>query len=126
MLWDATVQCDRRIGHQIGHRMGHRIGHRKPDMVEMNKKGGRLEGPGRNRIKETRDEKLIIYDDGNSEIRRLWSMEGVDVRPIIFGALGNISQRFQKNWYKKKMVEDHLPKLALVESAGILGQVLEV
>ena len=89
MLWDWAIQCDKEIDA------------RRPDIVIVNKVHKEVKIidvaiPGDVRVLEKEIEKIEKYGPLKDEIARLWDMQKVSVIPVVVGALGAVSTRFQK------------------------------
>ena len=56
--------------------------------------------PGDNRIGEKETEKIEKYQALKREIKNLWSMRKVEVIPVVVGALGCVSIKFEQ-WIEK-------------------------
>ena len=66
---------------------------RRPDLILVNKKAKSsviidVAIPGDCRIREKEIEKIENYQNMTRELKRLWSLEKVEVVPVIVGALG--------------------------------------
>ena len=82
------IQCD------------HQIEYRKPDIVVVDKAEKKcaiidVAIPGDNRIGEKETEKIEKYQALKREIKNLWSMRKVEVIPVVVGALGCVSIKFE-------------------------------
>ena len=93
VLWNFLIQCD------------HQIECRKPDIVVVNKaeKKCAIIGvaiPGDNRIGEKETVKMEKYQALKREIKNLWSMRKIEVIPVIVGALGRVSMKFEQ-WIER-------------------------
>ena len=89
MLWDWAIQCHKEIDA------------RRPDIVIVNKVHKEVKIidvaiPGDVRVLEKEIEKIEKYGPLKDEIARLWDMQKVSVIPVVVGALGAVSTRFQK------------------------------
>ena len=82
--------------------------------------------PGDVRVIEKEIEKIEKYGPLKDEIARLWDMRKVSVIPIVVGALGGVSTRFQK-FVKDIGITlkiEYAQKTALLGTARILRLVL--
>ena len=82
--------------------------------------------PGDARVFEKEIEKIDKYKPLKDEVARLWNMPKVTVIPIVVGALGAISNRFEK-FVKEVGIHirvEHVQKTALLGTARILRLVL--
>ena len=84
ILWDFTVQCDRKIEA------------RRPYIVFLDKKEREVVTidvaiPGDDRVKDKGLEKLEKYQLLKDEIAKVWRMRKVIVVPVVIGALGAVS-----------------------------------
>ena len=118
ILWDFTIQCDRKIEA------------RRPDFVFVNNKKREVVMidvaiPGDDRAKEKELEKYQLLKDG---IAKVWHMRKVVVVPAVIGALGAVSVNF-KEYMKRigvKVRLDVVQKTALLGTAKILRKVLSL
>ena len=119
ILWDVMIQCDKEIQA------------RRPDIVVVDKckREVRIVDiaiPGDARVCEKEIEKIDKYKPLKDEVARLWNMRKVTVIPIVIGALGAISNRFEK-FVKEVGIHirvEHVQKTALLGTARILRLVL--
>ena len=82
--------------------------------------------PGDVRVCEKELEKINKYKLLQDEIARLWNVRKVTVIPIVVGALGAITTRFEK-FVMEAGIElrvEHVQKTALLGTARILRLVL--
>ena len=119
ILWDVMIQCDKEIQA------------RRPDIVVVDKckREVRIVDiaiPGDSRVCEKEIEKLHKYKPLKDKVARLWNMRKVAVIPIVVGALGAISNRFEKFVMEVgiDIRAEHVQKTALLGSARILRLVL--
>ena len=89
ILWDSTVQCDRKIEA------------RKPDIVFIYKKERvviitDLAIPGDDSVKGKELEKLEKYQLLKDKIAKVWRMRKVIVVPVVIRALGAVSINFKE------------------------------
>ena len=89
ILWDFTVQCDRKIEA------------RKPDIVFVDKKEREVviidvAIPGDGRVKDKELGKVEKYQLLKDEIAKVWQMRKVIVVPVVIGALGAVSVNFKE------------------------------
>ena len=94
ILWDFTVQCDRKIEA------------RRPDIVFIDKKEREVviidvAIPGDDRVKDKELEKLEKYQLLKDKIAKVWRMRKVIVVPVVTGALGAVSVNFKE--YMKRL-----------------------
>ena len=121
ILWDFTVQCDRKIEA------------RRPDIVFIDKKEREVviidvAIPGDDRVKDKELEKLEKYQLLKDEIAKVWRVRKVIVVPVVIGALGAVSVNF-KEYMKRIGVNVRLEviqKTALLGTAKILRRVLSL
>ena len=121
LLWDFTIQCDRKIEA------------RRPDIVFIDKKKREVVMidvaiPGDDRVKEKELEKIEKYQLLNDEIAKDWHMRKVILVPVDIGALGAVSVNF-KEYMKRigvKVRLEVIQKTALLGSAKILRKVLSL
>jgi len=119
ILWDCVIQCDKEIDA------------RRPDIVIVDKLQNEVKIidvaiPGDVRVLEKEIEKIEKYGPLKDEIARLWDMRKVSVIPIVVGALGAVSTRFQ-NFVKDIGITlkiEYAQKTALLGTARILRLVL--
>ena len=100
ILWDMTMQCD------------HLMEARRPDIV----------------VVEKENNKEIIVDIASlCDHRELWGIRHLGVVPVVVGALGVVSKRFDA-WLEKLGITirmELLQKTALLGTARILRKLLE-
>ena len=94
LLWDFTVQCDRKIEA------------RRPDIAFIDKKETEVVMidvaiPGDDRMKENELEKAEKYQLLKDEIAKVWRVRKVIVVPVVIGALGAVSVNFRE--YMKRI-----------------------
>ena len=113
------IQCDKEIHPS------------RPDIVVVDgcKKEVRIVDiviPGDARVCEKEIEKIDKYKPLKDEVARLWNMRKVTVIPIVVGALGAISNRFEKFVMEVgiRIRVEHVQKAALLGSAIILSLVI--
>ena len=106
---------------------------RRPDIVlvdKMNKEVKIIDiaVPGDSRVKEKELEKMEKYQYLREEIGHVWQMRSATVVPVVIGALGVISNKFEKHIKKLgvKIATDVIQKTALLGSARILRKVLSI
>ena len=121
LLWDFTIQCDRVIEA------------RRPDIVFVDKKNKEVKiidiaVPGDSRVKEKELEKIEKYQMLREEIGHVWQMNKVTVIPVVIGALGVISDKFERYMEKLevKIAIEIIQKTALLGTARILRKVLSL
>ena len=83
------IQCDQHIQA------------RKPDIVLLNKRTKEaiiidIATPSDKRVQEKEAEKKEKYQSSKDEIARLWDLEKVKVIPVVIGALGMITKKFEE------------------------------
>ena len=84
--------------------------------------------PAYGRVEEKEKEKDEKYQDLKREIGRLWRMRKVQVVPVVIGALGSVTQGFDK-WIEKLGIPCNvavIQKTALLGTARILRKVLKM
>ena len=121
ILWDFTIQCDRKIEAK------------RPDIVFIDKKKREVVMidvviPGDDRVKGKEIEKIEKYQLLKDEIAKAWHMRKVIVVPVVIGALGAVSVNF-KEYMKRIGVKVRLKviqKTALLGTAKTLGKVLSL
>ena len=104
---------------------------RGPDIVVVDnvKKEAMIIGvaiPGYTRVCDKEREKIEKYRLLKDEIARLWQMKKVVVIPIVVGALGTITTKFEK-FIESLGIEiriEHVQKSALLRTARIIRKVL--
>ena len=94
ILWDFTIQCDRKIEA------------RRPDIVFIDKTKREVVMidvaiPGDDRVKEKELEKIEKYQLLKDEIAKVWHMRKVIVVLVVIGALGAVSANFRE--YMKRI-----------------------
>ena len=121
ILWNFTVQCDRKIEA------------RRPDVVFIDKKEREVviidvAILGDDRVKDKELEKLEKYQLLKDEIAKVWYMQKVVVVPVVIGALGAVSVNFKE--YMKRIGANArlevIQKTALLGTAKIVKKVLSV
>ena len=110
LLWDMMIQCDQHVQA------------RKPDIVFMNKKKKELKIidiaiPGDIRVNEKENEKIEKYQLLKDELARLWGLKKAKVIPVVIGALGVISKRFEG--FIKEC--DDTIRLEVMQKTALLG-----
>ena len=78
---------------------------RRPDIVVIYKKEGvctivEIAVPADRRLEEKEQEKVEKYHDLKRKIGRMWGIRKVQVVPVVIGALGSVTKRFDK-WIEK-------------------------
>jgi len=108
------IQCDKEIQA------------RRPDVSLVDKwkrkvRIGDIAIPGDARVCEKEIEKIGKYKPLKDEVARLWNMQKMIVIPIIVGALGVISNRFEKFVMEAGIQNriEHVQKTALLGTARI-------
>ena len=121
LLWDFHVQSD------------HVIEHCRPDLLLVKKKTKEatiidIAVPGDTRIADREQDKILAYQDLKREIKRVWQLRKVNVIPIVVGALGTVTPKFQGylDTVSCKLKVSNIQKTALLGSAHILRKVLEI
>ena len=119
ILWDVVIQCDKEIEA------------RRPDIVVLDKTSKEVKVidtaiPGDVRVCEKELEKINKYKLLKDEIARLWNVRKVTVIPIVVGALGAITTRFEKFVMEAgtELRVEHAQNTALLGTARILRLVL--
>ena len=119
LLWDFTIQCDRMDEA------------RRPDIVFVDKKREikilDVAVPGDGRVKDKELEKIEMYQVLKEEVGRIWGMKKViPVIPVVIGALGAISDKFDKHTEEigVQIRIQVIQKTALLGTARILRNVL--
>ena len=82
--------------------------------------------PGHTRVLDKKQEKIEKYSLLKGKIARLWQMKKVVVIPIVVGALGTITTKFEK-YIESLGIEiriEHVQKSALLGTARIIRKVL--
>ena len=110
LLWDMMIQGD------------HHIQARKPDIVLLNKKKKEVKIidiaiPGDTRVREKELEKIEKYQPLRDELARLWGLKKAKVIPVVIGALGVISRKFEG--YIKEC-DDNI-RLEVMQKTTLLG-----
>ena len=121
ILWDVTVQCDRKIEA------------RRPDFVFADKKEREVVKidvaiPGDDRVKDKELEKVEKYQLLKDKIAKVRQMRKVIVVPVVIGALGAVSVNF-KEYMRRigvKVRLEVIQKTALLGTAKILRKVLSL
>ena len=121
ILWDFTIQCDRMVEA------------RRPDIVFVDKKEKEVKiidiaVPGDVRVKDKELEKIEKYQLLREEVGRIWGMKKVIVVPVVIGALGAVSNGFDKHLEKIgiNIKLEVIQKTALLGTARILRTVLSL
>ena len=119
ILWDMMIQCDQHIQA------------RKPDLVFMNKRKKELKIidiaiPGDMRVREKELEKIEKYQPLKDELARLWGLKKIKVIPVVIGALGVVSKKFEKYMTEcdSNIRLEVMQKTTLLGTARILRKVL--
>ena len=121
LLWDINIQCDNMIEA------------RRPDIVVVYKKERvciivDITVPADRRVEKKEQEKVEKYNDLKREIGRMWGIRKVQVVPVVIGALGSVTKRFDK-WIEKLDIQCNfvdMQKTALLGTARVLRKVLEM
>jgi len=119
LLWDFSIQTDKKLEHN------------KPDITVVDKKSQTTllidpACPFDFRIDSKEQQKLDYYNPLKFEIAKLWKQKKVIVIPIVIGALGTVSKKFE-SWVKMTGVDcpvELLQKACLLGTARILRKVL--
>ena len=121
LLWDFTIQCDRMVEA------------RRPDIVFVDKKKRKIKildvaVPGDGRVKDKELEKIEKYQLLKEEVGRIWGMKKVKVIPVVIGALGAISDKFDKHTEEigVQIRLQVIQKTALLGTARILRNALSL
>ena len=121
LLWDFTIQCDRMVEA------------RRPDIVFVDKKKREIKildvaVPGDGRVKDKELEKIEKYQLLKEEVGRIWGMKKVKVIPVVIGAPGAISDKFDKHTEEigVQIRLQVIQKTALLGTARILRNVLSL
>ena len=121
LLWDFNIQCD------------HEIEHRRPDLIIVDKEKKTaciidIAVPGDNRVGTKELEKILKYQDLKMELSRMWTLNQVEVIPIVVGALGTVSKRLEGFLEKIGTVipVEMLQKAALLQIARIIQRVMDM
>ena len=104
---------------------------RRPDILAVDKVKKEtmiidLAIPGDTRVCDKERKKIEEYSLLKDEIARLWQMKKVVVIPIVVGALGTITTKFEK-YIESLGIEiriEHVQKSALLGTARIIRKVL--
>ena len=88
VLWNINIQCDNLIEA------------RQPDLIVIGKKEQKeiiidTAVPADIRVEE-KEKKVEKYQDFKKEIRRLWKLRNLETVPVVIGALGSISEEFDR------------------------------
>ena len=102
---------------------------RRPDIIVIDKKERKgliidIAVPADKRKGKSRK----VYQDLKREIGRLWKLKRVEVVPVVIGALGSVTKRFDR-WIEKLGITFSVgvvQKTALLGTARILRKVLEM
>ena len=103
---------------------------RKPGIVIVNKMSNTtiiidVEIPGDKRIIEKEKKNIEKYQTSRREIQRIWNLNRIDVRPVVFVALESLTKNFEK-YVDKKGIEIDLhsaQETTLIGAARILRKV---
>ena len=121
LLWNFSIQCDRMVEA------------RQPDIVFVYKKKREIKildvaVPGDGRVKDKELEKTEKYQLLKEEVGRIWGMKKVKVIPVVIGALGAISDKFDKHTEEigVQIRLQVIQKTALLGTARILRNVLSL
>ena len=120
-MWDFPIQTDKVLAHN------------RPDITVIEKRNKHCQlidpaCPFDTRIEKKEEEKLNNYEDLKYEIARIWQMKKVDVIPVVIGALGTVTRKFDK-WVKKLELDcpvELLQKACLLGSARVIRKVLDM
>ena len=84
--------------------------------------------PADRRVEEKEQENIEKYNDLKREIGRMWGIRKVQVVPVVIGALGSVTKRFDKGIEKLDIQCNSfdMQKTALLGTARILRKVLEM
>ena len=121
VLWDINVQYDNVIEA------------RRPDIIVIDKKERKgiiidIAVPADVRVGEKEREKVGKHRDLKREIGRSWKLKMVEVVPVVIGALGSVTNGFDR-WIEKLGIPlsvGVMQKTALLGTARILRKVLEM
>ena len=104
---------------------------RRPNIVFVDKKKREIKildvaVPGDGRVKDKELEKIEKYKVLKEEVGRIWGMKKVKVIPVVIGALGAISDKFDKHTEEigVQIRLQVIQKTALLGTARILRNVL--
>ena len=117
LIWDINIQCDNVTEA------------RKPYLILVNKKAkscvfNDVAIPDDCRIGEKETEKIEKYQNLKTELKRLWSLDKVEVVPVVVGALGCISKGLS-GWMDTlgiKLNIGMIQKSVLLGTAGYSGK----
>ena len=121
LIWDINIQCDNVIEA------------RRPDLILVNKNMKSciiidVAVPGDCRVYDKESEKIEKYQELKRELKRIWSLRKVQVVPVVVGALGCVSERFNQ-WMEILGIEVNvgvLQKSALLGTVRIIRKVMEM
>ena len=121
LIWDMNIQCDNVIEA------------RRPDLIIVDKIMKAciiidVAVPGDSRVHTKENEKIEKYQELKRELKRIWSLRKVTVVPVVVGALGCVSKRFNK-WMEILGIEVSvglMQKSALLGTARIIRKVMEM
>ena len=121
LIWDINVQCNNVMEARI------------PDLTLVKKKAKScviidVAVPGDCRIREKEIENIEKYQNLKRELERIWSLNKVEVVPVVVGALKCISKSFS-GWMDTpgvKLNVGRVEKSVLLRTARILRKVLEM
>ena len=121
LLWDFNIQCD------------HEMEHRRPDLIIVDKEKKTaciidIAVPGDNRVGTKELEKILKYQDLKMELSRMWTLNQVEVIPIVVGALRTVSKRLEAFLEKIGTVipVEMLQKIALLGTARIIRRTIDM
>ena len=83
--------------------------------------------PGDNRVGGKEIGKIEKYQELKREIKSLWLVRKIEVVPVVIGALGSVSKKFEQ-WMKKIGITvkvEQVQVTTLLETARILRRLLE-
>ena len=121
ILWDFPIKAHKTLEHNC------------PDVTFIDKKNKKCllidpAWPFDTRIEKKEEEKCTNYSDMKYEIAKIWKMKGVEVIPVVIGALGTLTKHLEK-WIEKLDLDltiEALQKPYLLEPAIIIRKVLEM
>ena len=93
---------------------------RRPDIVLVDKRSKEVKiipVPGGSRVKEKEMEKIDKYQMLREEVRCMWQVNNVTMIPVVVGALGVISDNFER--YIKKL--DVKIAMEVIQKTGLIG-----
>ena len=119
LLWYFPIQTDKKLSHN------------KPDITVVDKKAATTQlidpsCPFDFRISSKEKEKTDNYNELQFEIAKIWKQKEVIVIPVVIGALGTVSTKFE-SWVKMIGVDcpvELLQKACLLGTARLIRKVL--